>query len=343
MEDLTTVPLDVLRSVLQSRGRLGPESTFSLQSIEHAGDGYVYPNLVPGGGSKKSNVFEGISSGRIFEEIQARQKALYGEDDRQEIYQLQDARAKENARSVAALVHVNHVFPSGSDAAEVSSKTMAEKFQEAGTPLCEREPFQNQPAPALGTAFLISRTLLATAGHNLDRSNYHTRRVIFDFVLSSGGSTRTMFDSSEIYGIKNYIDGQVTSNGADWAIVELDRPVLDRDPLKFRMSGRVENGAGLYVVGCPSGLPKKFAGNAQVRENTKNDYFVANLDTYGGNSGSPVFNAGSHEVEGILVRGQTDFAPLGDCVASLVCPLTGCRGEDCNRMEPIAEHFSKMS
>ena len=36
-------------------------------------------------------------------------------------------------------------------------------------------------------------------------------------------------------------------------------------------------------------------------------YFTANLDTYRGNSGSPVFNAITHKVEGVLVRGEQDF------------------------------------
>ena len=48
-------------------------------------------------------------------------------------------------------------------------------------------------------------------------------------------------------------------------------------------------------------------------------------------SGSPVFNSDTHEVEGILVRGETDFVTQGSCRVSLVCPSSGCRGEDCTR------------
>ena len=59
-------------------------------------------------------------------------------------------------------------------------------------------------------------------------------------------------------------------------------------------------------MGHPSGLPLKYADGARVFE-TENDYFSTNLDTFGGNSGSPVFNADTLEVEGILVRGDTDY------------------------------------
>lgn len=36
----------------------------------------------------------------------------------------------------------------------------------------------------------------------------------------------------------------------------------------------------------PAGLPTKIAGGATMRDASPNGYYVANLDTYGGNSGS---------------------------------------------------------
>ena len=71
-------------------------------------------------------------------------------------------------------------------------------------------------------------------------------------------------------------------------------------------------------------------------------FFVANLDTYGGNSGSPVFNAASYKVEGILVRGENDFVTNGTCYVSLVCPTTGCRGEDVTRATVWAAKLPKQ-
>ena len=65
-------------------------------------------------------------------------------------------------------------------------------------------------------------------------------------------------------------------------------------------------------------------------------FFVANLDTYGGNSGSPVFNSDTHEVEGILVRGEADFVQQGNCQVSLFARLQGA-GEDCTRTTEIAQ------
>jgi hypothetical protein len=73
-----------------------------------------------------------------------------------------------------------------------------------------------------------------------------------------------------------------------------------------------------------------------VRDNQPAAFFVANLDTYGGNSGSPVFNSTTHDVEDVLVRGENDFVQQGGCRVSLVCPNTGCQGEDCTRTTEFA-------
>src|SRR5262249_37357901 len=106
-----------------------------------------------------------------------------------------------------------------------------------------------------------------------------------------------------------------------------------------RRTGRIGDTQAVHVIGHPSGLPAKFAGGAAVRNNQPNAFFVANLDTYGGNSGSPVFNSDTHVVEGILVRGDADFVQQGACSVSLICPTTGCRGEDCTRTIEFATNI----
>ena len=85
----------------------------------------------------------------------------------------------------------------------------------------------------------------------------------------------------------------------------------------------------MVVIGHPTGIPTKISDGAKVRM-LATKYFVANLDTYGGNSGSAVLNAQSGEVEGILVRGENDYVPAEgrDCQVSNHCTNEGCRGED---------------
>jgi S1-C subfamily serine protease len=79
-------------------------------------------------------------------------------------------------------------------------------------------------------------------------------------------------------------------------------------------------GTKLFVIGHPTGLPQKIADGASVKIANavsyidpigsiirKANFFTANLDTYAGNSGSPVFNKRTGKVEGILVQGAEDF------------------------------------
>ena len=110
------------------------------------------------------------------------------------------------------------------------------------------------------------------------------------------------------------------------------------DPIvRLRRQGKVADDEKVYVLGHPSGLPLKYAPGAQVRGNDDPSFFVANLDTYGGNSGSPVFNERTGEVEGILVRGETDYLQVGNCRISNACPTSGCRGEDVTRASEFVE------
>ncbi|MGZ4885265.1 MAG: hypothetical protein ACXV5H_07070 [Halobacteriota archaeon] len=73
--------------------------------------------------------------------------------------------------------------------------------------------------------------------------------------------------------------------------------------MQVRRSGKIGDSLRVHMIGHPAGLPTNFAGGAAVRSNKPCAFFVANLDTYAGNSGSPVFYSGTHEVEGILVGG----------------------------------------
>jgi hypothetical protein len=171
----------------------------------------------------------------------------------------------------------------------------------------------------------------------VDTGNVTGRRFVFGFRMADEDNAQTTVDNGEIYSGASVIGRQQASNGADWALVRLDRSVSGHPSVSVRRTGRIANTQAVHVIGHPSGLPTKFADGAKVRDNTPAPFFVANLDTYGGNSGSPVFNRTTHEVEGILVRGETDFVANGDCMISLVCPTTGCRGEDVTRTTEFAD------
>ncbi len=84
----------------------------------------------------------------------------------------------------------------------------------------------------------------------------------------------------------------------------------------------------------------KIAGGAKIRS-VRDQYFIANLDTYGGNSGSAVFNSSTGEVEGILVRGEVDYIFDNGCRRSKKCTNDGCRGEDVTRIKQTFSYLEQ--
>lgn len=344
MDDFT---LEQLRAVLETRKLQDTLDTRALTHHEsHVLRNFtkilgVEPDTVPAG--KVAHPLADIPSSVIFAEIHSRQKVLYGEDDRVEIINCTDPARCERARSVGAIVERNNLVAMDEGMVSIGGSTLEERFALEGMPLCKREAFRSQPCSAIGSAFLVAPNIIATANHCLNEETFAGRCLVFDFEVGVDGNAPTQFRVNQIYGFKSYLDGGFSTDGADWALIELDRSVEDRLPLMLGSSADTVDLLPLYVIGHPSGLPKKIAGNAEIRVNTATTHFVANLDTFGGNSGSPVFNALTNEVEGILVRGDTDFVPLGDCYASLICPLTGCRGEDCARIKPVIEYLGRQS
>ena len=178
--------------------------------------------------------------------------------------------------------------------------------------------------------------LSATAGHCANAGNVTTILFVFGFRMEDATTPVTRIPNKDIYRGKLVVGRAEQAAGPDWGLIQLDRPVTGRTILKVRRTARIGDTAPVSVIGHPSGLPVKFAADANVRDNTPTAFFVANLDTYGGNSGSPVFDANG-VVEGILVRGEADYVSNGTCNVSKVCPSTGCRGEDCTRIAELID------
>lgn len=272
-----------------------------------------------------------VSDAKLVKALKGSQKAIYGTDDRQDIHEVTDSKLLSDADCCVALVRPSQVTDNGDGTSSLSGPTLG-----AARNLCATEPFRDQPAIAFCSGFLVAPTIVATAGHCLNASNFANVRLVFGYQMQDATTATTTISNSQIYSAVGLIGHSLGGGQSDWALVELDRAVPDHAPLPIRRTGKVSDNDPIHVIGHPSGLPKKVAGNAAVRDNSPAQHFVANLDTYGGNSGSPVFNSVTHEVEGVLVRGETDYVEVGGCTQSVVCPDSGCRGEDSTRVTEFA-------
>ncbi|MES2855495.1 MAG: serine protease [Bdellovibrionota bacterium] len=260
---------------------------------------------------------------------------VYGEDNRKDWYDSPDAGLRELALSTVALVETRNIGATADGLTEIKGKHYGKTNQ-----LCADEKFYDQTAAAFCSGFLVGPNKIVTAGHcvatevDCARTNF-----VFGYAVKSVGELPTHVASGEVYKCAKVVHSQAEGKGADYAIIELDREVVGHTPLNLRKEGNALTGDELVVIGHPAGLPSKIADGAVVRTEAKNGFFVANLDTYGGNSGSAVFNTRTKEVEGILVRGETDYVWKDGCVRSKVCASNECRGEDVTAIANVLNYL----
>lgn len=262
---------------------------------------------------------------------QVHHDVIYGKDTRVDLYQEKDPKHLAWADSTVALFRADDVAAKDG-AARLATRNYGEDMN-----LCKEEPFYEQPNGAFCSGSLVAPDVLMTAGHCVPSAEECAGiKFVFGFAVKKEGEKPTSVPESEVYGCRELIGRAQESKGADWALVRLDRKVANHAPLKLNLGGKIADDAPVLVIGHPAGLPTKIAGGARVRDASPNGYFVANLDTYGGNSGSAVFNESTGLVEGILVRGEQDYVSKGDCRVSNVCPTNGCRGEDVTKIGSVA-------
>jgi len=268
--------------------------------------------------------------------------STYGADNREE-YCSQNSLVRGLADSVAGL------FSDGSSVTlsglpyVFTGPQLGVKFS-----LVPGQRFADQKAAAFCSGFLVGDDLLATAGHcvrdhashntaaprshagpcqeNLSQGDYcENIRVVFGFRKDLGGAIAKGAYAKNVYKCAEVVSHSL-SGGPDYALIRLDRKVSGRWPLAInRDNAGLSRNTPLFVIGHPSGLPLKIAGDAMVissgtdvyvnrrgvsRKWVDNAYsFLTNLDAFHGNSGSPVFNLNTMLVEGILVKGDNDYEP----------------------------------
>lgn len=257
-------------------------------------------------------------------------RLIYGDDDRKDLFEEQSALYLKLADSTVALLESSSVKAQSASVFSLPTETFGVQNL-----LCKTEPFYDQPAGAFCSGSLVAANMILTAGHCIkDAEDCANVRFVFGYDVKQPGQYPVSAASSEVYGCKRIVSRKQEGAGADYALVEIDRPVVHHAPLKLQRSGPAAVGDGVTVMGHPSGLPTKIASGGQVRK-VSSSFITTNLDTYGGNSGSAVFNSTTGEVVGVLVRGDTDFVVKGSCYVSNRCAADDCRGEDVTRIDQV--------
>lgn len=298
---LVRAPLESLLEELRERDSLLTRSQLVAPAQRASGAAVRVPLGKP---PKKRTTAEqwalvAASDAELVAGVKAHQRALYGEDGRFE--QLgAPAEVRALGASVAALFARRDLVEVGGRF-QVMTRPLAEVL-----PLSPGEAFAEQPCGAFGTAWVLDEHHMVTAGHCLPRGGVAELGCVFGFAVGLEGEVPDSFSAEQVAFPSAVLSSRdLDEDGdADWAILRFEH-ALGASPLRLR-TGEVEIGEAVWMFGHPCGLPLKYAPGAVVTRHKNEDRFLATLDAFAGNSGSPVFDA-QRRVVGMLVRGAEDW------------------------------------
>ncbi len=231
--------------------------------------------------------------------------AIFGVDDRVELFETSDSLLQEiGRRSVAALMDARFVDRDG-----LRTISLGELIESSfGVAACEEVPFLDQPAVASCTGTLIDDDLILTASHCVPTQEFcDDLAIVFDYHYAAAGRLEEI-GPEDIYTCASI---EVISYLRDQAIIRLDREVeAPHQPTSVREGDNpIRSGERLSVLSHGLGLPLKVDESSEIGPIYPNgiDTFYFSSDVFGGSSGAPILDRRG-ELIGVVSRGATpDF------------------------------------
>ncbi len=269
-------------------------------------------------------------------------KVIYGEDNRKDLYSVNNDRAKKFEASVVGLTRKSRVVKKSNGNYTVLVNSYGKERQ-----LCKSERFYDQKMTTHCSGVLINKNTILTAGHCIpDLKKCKDTTFVFGLTKHKKNQNINYSDvpANNVYQCKGVVYTVAELGGLDFAVVTLDRNVKNRKGLSYRQFGQPKKGDDLFMIGKPSGLPTKVTEAGKLHSLSLS-ILRTDLDAYGANSGSPIFNTKTGDIEGILIRGALDFVydRNENCFRSHVCDYvkkdTQCTGEEATRISKVLPYL----
>lgn len=226
--------------------------------------------------------------------------SIYDRDNQREVRELTAPGQVRAAAATAAMFLAGQI----QDLSYGRVRLQTENYGLANN-VCPGERFVEQECGASGTAVLVGPRVIATSAHLLQKyGDLRDLRFVFGFRVGCDGGSATELPASEVYRAVGIVGiNYDPDRDIDWMVLKLDRDVEGHAPVRIRRGGRPAAGQAVYAVGHPRGLPAKVADDARVHARGSDACFHADIDSQTHSSGSPVYNAATDVVEGILRGG----------------------------------------
>lgn len=255
----------------------------------------------------------------FFAFLSAAEAGIFGEDDRQWVNAQSSAQVRELAKSVAVSIPRSR-FRNFEDLTAARYRGECPSYGEEWA-TCPGTRFNEEPSLGACTAFLVGHSTLFTAGHCgvVNQAGCDGSAWVFDYRMDNpeiqvksleGSAFRfgVSIPSRLLYRCKKILASRYESEGnrLDFALIELDRKVLDREPLPLKTDGKFTGNEELFTIGALGGTFFVSTAPTPVRK-IGPTYLSGPFDFISKGSGGPFFDHKSGKVVGVGVTSSLDF------------------------------------